>query len=156
MSLADRNNQAIERALREASVQRTQRVAGQFVRASSFEWVMIEITGATATGVNDTSGNAVQWTYSAEEIEKASAGYGGWQTKSGGWSGTAYNAAEDENASGSRQKSTGVDHGGTDYPTTWQMQPIQTGAKIEARLVKVGSEYEAWFGLANGEDGTCS
>ncbi len=117
--------------------------------------IWIEIGAATATGINDANGNPVQWTYAAIEVEKSSGGYGGWATKSGGWSGTAYNGAEDENASGARQKSTGVDHGGTDYPSTFEMQAIQPGVKVLASLVEVGGTVEAWFTMANGEDGTC-
>jgi len=156
MRLRQRNLQRIERALAEARRQRAIRPAGHSPGSISTRYAWIEITGNTATGTNDTNGNAIQWTYTAaEQAFGTSHGYGQITAKSGGWTGNAYNLAEDENASGSRQKSTGVDHGGTDYPTTFQMQPIQTGVKVLAELVTIGDTTSAYFSLANGEDGTC-
>lgn len=123
--------------------------------ATGAEWIWIRITDSTSTGNQDADGNPVQWTYPAEQVYKVSAGYGGWSTFTGGWSGTAYNGAENLN-DGSGRQGNGVDHDGSDYPTSIKMRPIQPDTIVAARLVNVGGTVEAWFDLVNGEDGTCS
>jgi hypothetical protein len=116
----------------------------------------IEIGSPTATAVEDANGNPVQWTYAAvEQAKPTTHGYGQMAALSGGWTGTAYNMAEDENDGTGRQPSNGVDHDGTDYPATFAMQPIQAGVKVLAELVTIGSTTSAYFSLPNGEDGSC-
>lgn len=127
-------------------------------RQPNTSWTPIAIIGATATGINDVNGNPVQWKYEAFEVYKAVAGYGGWVQF--GWTGDAFNMAEDSNSATGRQPSNGVDHGGTDYPAGFAMQPIQIGVIVPAIIIPVGPAgsvvEEAWFWpIPNGEDGTC-
>ena len=132
-----------------------QRGASPFNARSPIRWFGIDSSSATATV--DANGNAVKWTYTVTEKYKATAGYGGWSTKTGGYTGTAYNSAEEGN-DGSGRQMNGVDHDGTDYPATVQMYPLQNGAVIPGVLIYTATgTAEVWlmpFGL--GEDGTCS
>jgi hypothetical protein len=137
-----------------------QRVANMPVRPSlsrgQSRWAMIRIDGATATSLTDGKSNPVRWTYSATEVEKTAAGYGGWSDKPGGFSGTAYHGIEEAN-DGSGTEATGADHDATLYTDSgFAMTPIQTGAVVPAWLVYAGGATEAWIVGLIGEWGTCS
>lgn len=119
----------------------------------------IRITASEATDATDANDNPVQWVYDAEEVEKTSAGYGGWTKKTGGWSGKAYNFLEDQNDGSGRQANM-VDHDGSAYPSGFKMEPMLNNTPVPAILVPVqdGEDVviEAWFmPVPNGEDGTC-
>jgi len=131
---------------------------GRVVNVSQ-RWISIRITASDAvTASNDTNGNPTQWIYTANEVSLENSGYGGWQTTTNGWTGQAYSFAEDGN-DGSGVQMNGIDHDGSDYPSTFDMTPVQIGRVVQALLftpqdTKVA---EAWFDPGgNGEDGTCS
>jgi len=97
-----------------------------------------------------------RWAYAWVEVEHTSAGYGGWATKSGGLSGTtsvdpARNVIENMSADETSMQGNGVNTGGTDFPSTFDVMPAPSGAIV--RMWVVGGEY--WFQYANGVDGTC-
>jgi hypothetical protein len=101
-----------------------------------------------------------RWKYAWTEVVKSSAAYGGWAARSNGRSGTtssnpAYNAMEDAN-SGAGTEMNGVDVDGTDFPSTFSLQPIPSGAIVLMRAAPgVSGGLEYWFAMPNGIDGTC-
>ena len=110
------------------------------------------ITGHTSDGDN-------QWTYSWEQVEKTSTGYGEWAAVSPSVAGTdnAYNTLEDMNAATGTQ-GNGVDADNLDTDDfTFTIQPCPAGAIV--RLHELGIEGEDdpefWFAYANGVDGEC-
>jgi len=152
------------------------------LKYSSITYTVFSIAGATVTGLEDANDNPVQWTYNLTEVVKVSPGYGigeanGWFKKPGGFSafeasgpiyGVGYNSMENYNTGVGRQ-GTGIDHDGDNYPTTYQMQPLQTNSiwpgiivafdqYWDKRLYPDQSEllYEGWVFGVNAEDGTCS
>jgi hypothetical protein len=102
-----------------------------------------------------------RWVYAWSEVEKTTAGYGGWTTLSGGRSGTtstdpARNTVEDMN-DGAGVEGNGVDVANLDTDTyTFAIQPIPAGVivRIYKVLLTTGA-VEYWFALPNGVDGTC-
>jgi hypothetical protein len=107
----------------------------------------------TATGINDSKDNPVQWTYKVKRALKGAAGYGGWLQL--GPLVTARNRKEEGNTGVGRQMN-GVDHDSFVYQDNdLAMQPIRG-------LVKIRTEYnhngapEHWFSEPNTEDGECA
>lgn len=115
------------------------------------------VTGSTATGITDVNGNPVQWTYTFAEAYKATGGYGGWATLTGGRTGTAYNYLEEANTATQTRYGNGVAHDG-DYLETYAMQPFQPLYPVKVTKVwpADGTAEEYWLNYPNGEDGTCS
>jgi len=108
----------------------------------------IQITGHSTDSTN-------RYTYTFVEVEKTSAGYGGWTTKSGGQTGTARNTIEDMNDAAGMQ-GCGVTVANLDTADyTYTITPCPTGNIILARRVKISDTTEYWFSHANGVDGTC-
>jgi hypothetical protein len=100
-----------------------------------------------------------RWHYAWTEVEHDGAGYGGWSDVSGGRSGTtgtdpARNLMEDGNT-GAGTEMPGVDVDGTDFPSSFAIQPIPSGAIVLMFAVPGSSGIEYWFSSANGVDGTC-
>ncbi len=117
-------------------------------KGSSIFWA--EITGNTSLGSN-------QWTYSFKEVEKTSAGYGGWTDIDNGRTGTdtAYNFIEDMN-DGLTTEGNGVDVDNLDTADyTFTIQPAPTGLTVEMHEIFNGTDMEFWFMYENGVDGTC-
>lgn len=115
-----------------------------------------KITANNPTGVNDANANPVQWTYTIQEVYKSATGYGGWSNLDNGFNGTAYNFAEDANSTSGTQPSTGVDHDGADYPSGFNMTPLQNDLIVPFVLIDAAGAVEAWIlPFNNGEDGTC-
>jgi len=90
-----------------------------------------------------------RWTYSWAEVEKTTAGYGGWTTKSGGRSGTnnAFNSIEDMN-DGTALEGNGVDLDDVRWFYT-QYLPAATGDVVWMEPVRVGAVTEYWFSYEN-------
>lgn len=133
---------------------------------SRITYTVFGVLGSTATGVNDANDNPVQWTYSLVEIVKTAIGYGGWSVKPGGFSTSeGYNSMENTNTGVGRQ-GTGIDHDGDNYPTTYQMQPLQTNSIWSGVIIAFDRYWdtidnselirEGWVFGVNAEDGTCS
>jgi len=123
------------------------------------------IVSAADTGVNDAQGNPVQWTYQVVEVFKQQTGYtttgtAKWITLPNGFSGTAYNYAEDGNDGTGRQMN-GVDHDGTLYSTTtFKMQALQVDSVWPGVLQYVigpagAITLEPWLLGYSLEDGEC-
>jgi len=139
--------------------------------------------GGTALPV-DANGNPVQWRYDVAEMYKKNSGYGGFDERpiQEGFKthteqiGTGappeqtpilivvnagYNIYENQNHAGAgAQPSTGVDHSGADYPSSFDMTPLLIGSTYPAIVIPVaneyiGTDYEVWMFGVNGEDGTC-
>jgi|TARA_R100001530_G_C4310063_1_gene152767 hypothetical protein len=110
-----------------------------------------EITGNTSLG-ND------RWTYSFKEVEKTSAGYGGFTDVTGGKTGTdtAYNFIEDMN-DGLTVEGNGVNVDNLDTDEyTFAIQPAPTGLTVKMLEIYDGvSAFEFWFQYENGIDGAC-
>ena len=111
-----------------------------------------EITGHTSDGDN-------QWTYSWEQVEKTSTGYGEWTAVSPSVTGAdnAFNTLEDMNAAtGTQGNGVDADHLDTDE-FTFTIQPCPTGAIVRLHEVDVSGETDSeyWFVYANGVDGEC-
>jgi hypothetical protein len=126
-------------------------------RDDSYAMRMFRVTGNTPLeATKDANGNPTQWTYTVEEIRKATAGYGGWAARAGGYSGTAYNTDEDANTGTGRQMNS-VDHDGANYPGGFEMFPLATGVIRPGLFVQTDAGLtEVWLFKTNGEDGTCS
>lgn len=102
-----------------------------------------------------------RWLYAWVEVEKTSAGYAGWTTKTGGASGTtssnsAYNSIEDANAA------TGVLGNGVNASTlntvdwTFTVKACPSGTVVWLTpVVLTGGSTEYWFAYENGVDGSC-
>jgi len=129
------------------------RPGGRGPRAPTYHFFAARIAGNTSLGSN-------QWTYSWVEVEKTSAGYGGWTTRDEGRSGTddAYNRAEDMN-DGADLEGNGVDVDGADFPAGFAVQPAPTGSIVLMEAVHFPLDGEAaveyWFTHENAIDGTC-
>jgi len=107
-----------------------------------------QLTGSSADGTN-------RWSYSFVEVYKATAGYGGWATKSGGKSGTARNTIEDGNsASGTLGNGVAVSSLDTD-DYTFTLQPVPDDRVVWIEEVDQGGTAEYWFQYENGVDGSC-
>ena len=107
-----------------------------------------QLTGSSADGTN-------RWSYSFVEVYKATAGYGGWATKSGGKSGTARNTIEDGN-SGSGTLGNGVAVSSLDTDDyTFTLQPVPDDRIVWIEEVDQGGTAEYWFQYENGVDGSC-
>ncbi len=123
---------------------------------------VVRITAATQDGSNK------RWKYEATEVDKTTAGYGGWTDLSGGRTATGatngiylYNLIEDQNGA------TGTYGNGvasTNLTGTFALQKIPTGTRVAVLLVKTistttGSQTtttEEWFtSYVNGIDGEC-
>lgn len=106
------------------------------------------ITSSTQDGSN------LRFTYGWAEVEKTTPGYGGWVTKPGGRTGTAYNRTEDQNGA------TGLMGNGVDTANlvgSFSVQPAPVGLPVELTPVPVASDgtTEFWFSYENGVDGAC-
>ena len=113
-----------------------------------------QITGSTAGAIAD------QWTYTFSEVEKTTAGYGGWTAKSGGRTGDCYNSIEDMNTGvGGHVEGNGVDIANLDPlglgSPGWAIMPCTTGNVVKITTVTVGETTEYWFSYENGVDGGC-
>ena len=107
-----------------------------------------QLTGSSADGTN-------RWSYSFVEVYKATAGYGGWATLSGGKSGTARNTIEDGN-SGSGTLGNGVAVSSLDTDDyTFTLQPVSDDVIVWVEEVDQGGTTEYWFQYENGVDGSC-
>ncbi len=121
-----------------------------------------KITGCTAAD----SPAQNRWKYAWSEVEKTSAGYGGWTVKSGGRSGTtstdpARNTIEDINTGAdAHTEGNGVDPANLDTASyTFTMMPCTTNNPVVMHEVgfAVGSTAytEYWFSYENGVCGSC-
>lgn len=111
-----------------------------------------DFTASILTATQD--GTNFRWVYTFAELEKTSAGYGGWTTKSDGRTGTLYNRIEDINgASGLMGNGVNTaDLSGTSITT----QPIPVGLPVLVNIVPlVGGGVEYWTSYENGETGGC-
>lgn len=107
------------------------------------------ILGATVDTTN-------RWSYTFEEVIKASKGYGQWATKGGGRTGTAFNRFEDMN-DGTGVEGTGIDVDGSAFPDGFAIQPVPTNQIVMMRRVREASSpsVEYWFEFINAVDGSC-
>ena len=97
-----------------------------------------------------------KWSYTFAEIEKTSAGYGGWTALTGGRTGTMRNTIEDINAAAGVQGNgvTAANLDTADY--TFTIQPLPNSVPVWVREVVVaGAAVEYWFSYENGVDGEC-
>jgi hypothetical protein len=96
-----------------------------------------------------------KYTYTFVEIEKTSAGYGGWADKTNGRTGTAYNTFEDSNT-GSGVQGDGVDIDNLSG-TGFQLQPIpvRTDPVLVYWLYLTDGTLEYWISVPNAIDGEC-
>lgn len=117
---------------------------GQTIRA-------FRITDATQDGSN------MRWVYTGTEIYKATAGYGGWEDKSGGLSGVSlYNMTEDQQTGD--VTAGGTNTAGQDFPAGVTAQPIQDGTRVYAKRERLPDGTVEWWiiGLHTMFDGTCA
>lgn len=105
-----------------------------------------QITSATPAGSN-------KWTYEFVEVEKTGTGYGGWGTKSGGVTGTAFNRVEVPNSNAGVQ-GNGVEL--SNLPPGFSIQPAAVGIVIVLTPVDVAGNTEYWFSYENAVDGDCT
>lgn len=104
----------------------------------------------------DQDGTNQRWVYSLVEVEKTSAGYGGWTDKSGGIS-TAYGYNGAENPNNTTGSSNGIGIDLTALTGTFALKQVnQLGSPIvKAWPVTVGEITEWWFHHVNHVDGEC-
>lgn len=115
-----------------------------------------EIRYGTITGGGQDGSNK-RWIYTFAEVEKTSVGYGGWTTKSGGVTGSAYNRVEDMNGA------SGLYGNGVDSANLTGMMDIQrapNGVIVRLDIVRgvdgdAAPITEYWFDYENGIDGDC-
>ena len=106
--------------------------------------MMIKLTGAAPLLPN-------RWSYSA--IEQIPEKQGRYKDKLSGWTGTAYNTIEANNAP------TGIQGSGddvTDFPEGVELQPLGAGAVVPAwRIVNCEGNEEVHFTAPNNAGGSC-
>ena len=129
---------------------------------------MIRITVATPTngsGTGHATDPSTQWLYTALEVIESSAGYDGWITKVGGWTGYAYNGVEDLNtnivAATPGILGCGIDLSNLDYngDGTFEFYPVPyaVGAVTSAKFrAVVGAAPAVWFEKITQIDGACA
>ena len=121
-----------------------------------------KITGnsiGNGTGTAHITDPTTKWTYSFEEVYKATAGFGGWATLSGGRSGTdtARNSIDDINTT------TGADRMGTglklsnmdvDDDSNYELalRPVPDNVIVWMRDVTIASSVEYWFNYETSAD----
>lgn len=140
---------AVERARRNAERARDVREQGfEVPGGGEVEIRWFRITGATKDGSN------IRWTYTGNEVRKASAGYGGWSDQ-GMEDVTLYSSSEDQQTG--NVTSGGVDVSGDDYPPGFKPKPIQTGTRVLAARVQLVDTSVEWWIINAGTDhwGTC-
>jgi hypothetical protein len=99
-------------------------------------------------------GSNFRWAYSYTEVVKDTPAWGGWVTKPGGRTGTAYNRVEDGNGA-SGLMGNGIDT--ANLVGTFALQPAPINSIVEMTMVTVAEDgtQEAWFSYENGIDGAC-
>lgn len=106
--------------------------------------MMIKLTGASQLLPN-------RWAYSA--VEQVPEKQGRYKDKLNGWSGTAYNTVEANNAE------TGIQGSGddtSDFPEGVEMQPLGAGAVVPAyRIINCEGNVEVHFSAPNNPGGSC-
>jgi hypothetical protein len=106
--------------------------------------MMIKLTGASQLTAN-------RWAYSA--VEQVPEKQGRYKDKLGGWTGTAYNTVEANNAS------TGIQGSGddvVDFPQGVELQPLGAGAVVPAwRIINCEGIEEVHFSAPNNPGGSC-
>lgn len=98
-----------------------------------------------------------QWEYFFTEAIKVGPGYAGWQPRTDGRIGVAYNLAEVPN-DGAGDEGNGIDM--ANLPSGFSMQPFASGVPVLLTVLLVpdglgGSVYEYWFHGYNAVDGEC-
>ena len=114
----------------------------------SFRFKVFRITDSTQDGSN------LRWTYTGNEVEKTSEGYGGWTDVEGGLEDqTLYSLAEDQQTG---TVAGDVDTDGDDYPDGFSAMPIADGTRVVCMAVPIGGETEWWIvNRITAHDGTC-
>jgi len=106
--------------------------------------LLIKLTGSSTLADN-------RWSYSAVEVVPEKQGR--YKDKANGWSGTAYNTIEANNAA------TGILGSGdntADFPSGVELQPIGSGAVVPAwRVINCEGVEEIHFAAPNNPGGTC-
>jgi len=106
--------------------------------------MMIKLTGASPLLPN-------RWAYSA--VEQVPEKQGRYKDKLNGWSGTAYNTVEANNAD------TGIQGSGddvADFPQGVDLQPLGAGAVVPAwRVINCEGNKEVHFAAPNNPGGSC-
>jgi len=109
----------------------------------------------------NTSDGANRWKYAWQEAELSADGYGNWQAKANGRSGTtttnpARNTLENMNSDTGTQ-GNGVDADNLDTTNyTFTIQPCPNGAVVWMRPLRAtDGTMTYWFQYANGVDGGC-
>ena len=106
--------------------------------------MMIKLTGASQLLPN-------RWAYSA--VEQVPEKQGRYKDKLNGWSGTAYNTVEANNAA------TGIQGSGddiSDFPEGVEMQSLGAGAVLPAyRIINCEGKDEVHFSASNNPGGSC-
>lgn len=106
--------------------------------------MMIKLTGASQLLPN-------RWAYSA--VEQVPEKQGRYKDKLNGWSGTAYNTVEANNAA------TGIQGSGddiSDFPEGVEMQSLGAGAVLPAyRIINCEGDEEVHFSAPNNPGGSC-
>lgn len=147
--------------------------AGEAAEVAPVRWVDVwdgpEVTGFTARVTSSTRATGTpqpwRWEYQIAEVVKTAAGYGGWNDKTGGVTGTAFNRIEDQNAD------SGVIGSGTDTADlegTIEPQPVPYGTRVQIDVVPLtdaagvpqldgsGNRVtEYWFSYETGLTGDC-
>ncbi len=119
------------------------------------QWIRVRIGSATQDGSNK------RWKYDWTEYNKATAGYGGWSSLSGGRSGHnstwgyAYNMVEDGNGA-SGTYGNGVQSSNLTGTIDIQKVPADQVIVLASIVYPLdGSLPELWFSYENGIDGAC-
>jgi len=155
--IIDRINRPRQIRINGASVKQSQESVNiwlpEFLSLSEYGfWALI---GANASdGTN-------RWKYAWQEAQLTEDGYGNWQAKTNGRSGTtgtnpARNTLENMN-SGTGTQGNGVDAANLDTADyTFTIQPCPNGAIVWIRPVRAADgAMTYWFQYANGVDGGC-
>ena len=107
--------------------------------------MLIKITGSSTLADN-------RWSYSAVEVVPEKQGR--YKDKANGWSGTAYNTIEANNAA------TGILGSGdntADFPSGVELKPIGSGAVVPAwRVINCEGFEEIHFAVPNNAGGSCA
>ena len=114
---------------------------------------MFRITGSTQVVVSTVAQK--KWIYTAKQLKKNTAGYGGWGDIDGATNQTLYNSIEDQNGA-TGNFGNGVNSG--NLTGTFTIKPIPNGTRVFAQEITLGSGDKEWWivNYANGVDGGCT
>lgn len=110
--------------------------------------IYAKITGNAQDGSNK------RWIYTFRQVEKTTAGYGGWSLKSSGASGYLFNFVEDINLVVGTY-GNGVDQ--ANFEGSMDIKAIPNNVIVTAQpITRTNGQIEYWTSYENGVDGSCT